>query len=818
MKTIKCWLLVWIIPFVLCMSGPVQANVDEEELISTAQRAFNDGFHDVAIRYLEQFVPRYPDSPKINQAKLLLGQCYYFKNQYEKAIDLMKSVTPTQENQDMLLYWQGETYLKLGNYPQARANYEKLIEQLPDSVYIPQALYSLGWSFFDAKQYALARKALGTLVTRFPKHQLKEDAMLKMAESIYNLGKYDVAVDEFQQYLAAHPQSPHAAEVNLNIADALYYAENFTAAFNAYEKALKAAKNPRTYQIALVGKIWCGIKKKMYDQAQKWIKDALEFSRIKDLSTEDILLAQAHLFYQQGERRKSVDAFGDLVKKFPAGSRRLEAYLGRANASYLLKDFAQAAKDYKFIIDHHQPQSDNDILDKANLGLGWSYVKMDKLQDAIKHFRGVAENASSKRTRVNAMVQIGDAYHDSGKYSEAVGVYLAIQKDFWDSPYTDYVLYREGIVFLKMDNIAAAQTAFKSLQTSFPKSKYLEEINYYLGVIEFKKSNWTSAAKRMESFLKALTHPSDFAPEANYILALSYMNLKQPDEALKVFLKILRLYPNDAVVAKNSDIGIAKCQFELGQIKEAVKRFKMIVFKYPKTDVQEESLLWLAQYAMKSSLYEEAVEYYTQLIETFPDNPHMDQMHYELGQAYEVQNNMDQALVHYKAISAKNSTLVSKAKLAIAGIFSKEFDLQKALSAYQSIASTNPEYARDAYLKMAQLYRNSQDYDNEIETYKKALGMERGKASVSNAELLFNIADAYEATNRLDQAVDTYLKISVQYSDQTAWVVKAYLRVAQIFEGRQDWEGAKVTYQKIVQLKVDESKYAQERLDQLKKK
>ncbi|MBI4309583.1 MAG: tetratricopeptide repeat protein [Candidatus Omnitrophica bacterium] len=94
----------------------------------------------------------------------------------------------------------------------------------------------------------------------------------------------------------------------------------------------------------------------------------------------------------------------------------------------------------------------------------------------------------------------------------------------------------------------------------------------------------------------------------------------------------------------------------------------------------------------------------------------------------------------------------------------------------------------------------------------------QGKAGVSGAELLFNIADAYEVSGRFEETVDYYLKVPAQHPDQVVWVVKAYLRVAKIFEDRKDWEGAAVTYQKIIQLKTEESKYAQERLDWIKKR
>ena len=121
----------------------VLAQSEDEELFSTAQRAFDDGFHDVAIRYLEELLPKYPASPKIDQARLLLGQCYYLRNDFNKALDMFKASTNITDNKDMLLFWTGETYLKLSNYVEAQGNYQQLLKSYPSSVYVPQALYSL---------------------------------------------------------------------------------------------------------------------------------------------------------------------------------------------------------------------------------------------------------------------------------------------------------------------------------------------------------------------------------------------------------------------------------------------------------------------------------------------------------------------------------------------------------------------------------------------------------------------------------------------------------------------------------------------------
>ncbi|MBI3314773.1 MAG: tetratricopeptide repeat protein, partial [Candidatus Omnitrophica bacterium] len=796
----------------------VFAQTEDQELFATAQRAYDDGFHDVAIRYLEQYLDKFPQGGKIDQTKFLLGQNYYFKNRFAQALELFKSLNPMAENKDALLFWMAETYLKLEDVPSARGHYQDLVSHYPDSAYIPQALYSLGWSYFDRKDHTKAREIFNQLIQRFPKHQLAEDSLIKVAESFFNEGDYAKALETFQQHAAAHPQSQRTLEVRLNIADAYYYSEKYDQAMPYYEQAAKSGQDPVLVLRGFTGKVWCDIKRGRYEAAERSLKEGRDFAKTKGLSEEDLIVASGHLSYEEGDWDKAIEAYSGLIKDFASLSARLDSYLGRANAYFMLKEFPKALEDFKYVVDHARRPDDAQLWEKAQLGLAWAYVKTGDLDTAVKIFRALAADAAKTQTKANAMVQLADAQQDAGKMEEAVHAYDEVLRDYPDQDFSDYALYRQGIALLKSDHLDSAVLSFNTLRNNFPNSKFLGELNYYQGVADFKSGRWKSAIDRMESFLKNLSQPSDFAPEANYILALSYLNLKQPEDALRVFQKILRLYPDEEIVAKNSDIGIAKCQYELGSIKEAVKRFKIIIYKYPKSDVEFEALLWLAQYYLKEGDYAGAVEYYKPIMDRFPDNPAIDQVHYELGQAYEVQGTYDLALAQYKAVTSRDPVLSSKIKLAIAGIFAREFDAPKGLAAYANIAATMPDYARDAYLKMGQINRAAQNYPEELRTYERALKSPQGKSRVTNAEFLFNMADTCELMGEDDKAVDYYLKIPLDSPRESEWGTKAYLRVARVFEDRQDWAGAKVTYQKIIQLKTDESAYAQERLDWIARK
>ena len=47
----------------------------------------------------------------------------------------------------------------------------------------------------------------------------------------------------------------------------------------------------------------------------------------------------------------------------------------------------------------------------------------------------------------------------------------------------------------------------------------------------------------------------------------------------------------------------------------------------------------------------------------------------------------------------------------------------------------------------------------------------------------------------------------------TTWIIKAYLRVAKIFENKENWQDARNIYDKIMEYQVDERTFAEERLE-----
>ena len=172
--------------------------------------------------------------------------------------------------------------------------------------------------------------------------------------------------------------------------------------------------------------------------------------------------------YEKGDYEGAVSAYQRLIAEFPAGVHRLEAYLGLANAYYLLKKYAEAVSSFKFLLDHRQPDSEAELVEKATLGYAWASIRNNAIEEGIKYFHIVVDRADSKEAKINAYVQMADASQDVGRFKEAVGIYDDVMKNYPDNIWADYILYRQAIAYLKLDQLQASFNSFEHLKNSFP--------------------------------------------------------------------------------------------------------------------------------------------------------------------------------------------------------------------------------------------------------------------------------------------------------------------------------------------------------------
>lgn len=805
---------------ILCVITPPnsialsQQNSQEEELFFISQKAFDDGFYDVAIRYIEQFLQKFPSTKYYSKAHLLYGQCYFYKNQYLKAFDIFQSLLNEPSLQDATLYWMGETYFKGSDYRQAQAYYKKIIKNHPESEYIPQAYYSLGWSFFEQGNYENAIIYFHNIIDKFSTHTLSEDALFKIGESYLSTSQYTNSINTFEQYIRQYPKFEQLPNAFFYLAESYYYNNNFLEANTYYAKASEHSRNPHISYMSEIGMGWIYLKLQKFSLAERHFYEAGILARKNNFSIEEILLGEGSLYTEIEQYTQAIKKYDEFLNLFPKNPRILDAMLGKANALYLLQKYDDSIKAYKNIINNTKDQPSSDIIQKIYYGIAWSYLKQGKFNDAIQAFKIIVDQTDNAVVKASALSQIGDAYQEAEKLTQALSIYDKILNEYAESLYADYAQFQQGITLLKLDRTESAKSSFQSLKSNFPNSNYLNEVDYYLGFAHFQNQEWTESIHYVESFLKNTNQKKSFSTQATYILALAYFHQTNYKKSLKLFKKVVNETLTQPSIQQTAEIFIGKSLFQLNRNNEAIKHFRQICQLYPSTEAHQDALLWLGSYHLEQFDFENAILFYNTFIEKFSDNDKVNIAYYELGQAYQAEGAFDKALNIFKnVLPTADPEIFAKSQLSIADIFAKKIGSQKALDTYRKISNEVPSYRRDALIKIAKIYEEGDSPKKAITIYQEALNSKQLLSEISNEELYFAIADNYELLNNKDKAIEEYLRIPYLTGEKTIWAIKSYLRIARIFEDNESWDQAEKTYEKIFNLNVEESKYAEERIE-----
>lgn len=792
-------------------------NDKEEEALFVAKKAFEDGFYEVSLGLLERFLKNYPNSPKALEVELLIGRCFFHQSRFLDALNKFEGLLnePSAKNiKDAVLYWTAEVHFKGNNFNKAATYYKTVIDEFPKSSYVTPSYYSLGWCLFQEQKFAEALEYFKIVEEKYSSEPQVQDASFKIIECLYSLKDYAGLKEKMKNYLKIYSKdTARLSYLYFYLAEADYYLNNFSEAIDGYSKVIIHSQDEKTRGLSKLGMGWSYLKLKRYKEAQDAFLD-IKVESLEKRNTDVLLLGKAILMTETNRVNEAEKLYGELLNTTSEPLVLMQAYLGKADALYNLAEYEEAVKVYKEALGKVDPQSTpGEIIDKLHYSLAWSYLKQGEFKEAIQEFQKVVKTSEDKIVKVSALCQIGDTYQDSGDYGKAQETYDTILKEYPDSLYSDYVQYQLGLALLKGSNYDVAIMSFLTLKRNFPNSKLLDDASYALGLAYFQRQDYKASKEIFEKFQEEFKD-SNLKPQALYLLGTSLYNLGKFAEAIEVFKTIIRVYSYDTELIQKVEYEIADCYDQTGDEKEAMARFKMLRSKYPDSALTAEVMWWLGGYYYRHNDLALARRYFSSLIQDFPKSNLVADAYYALGSSYEEESKHEEALEYFKKVmELGKSDLAGQGAIAIADIYVRQDKPDLALDAYKDMARDYPNLTHLIYPKTADLFYKINDYNEAVDFYRKSLEVVPAREM---AGIQFKIAEVLQTQGKLDEAIEEYLKVTYLYSENNNLAVKALLRVAQIYEGKEDFKEAMNVYKRIASLNVEEAKYAQERIDWIK--
>ncbi|MCG2706748.1 MAG: tetratricopeptide repeat protein [Candidatus Omnitrophica bacterium] len=488
----------------------------------------------------------------------------------------------------------------------------------------------------------------------------------------------------------------------------------------------------------------------------------------------------------------------------------IQAYLGKADALYNIAEYKEAIKTYKEGLANSSAPIPQEVVDKLHYGLAWAYLKEGEFKEAIAELQKIVKYTEDKIVKIAALCHIGDTYQDSGDYEEAALAYDNILKDYPDSFYSDYVQYQLGLTLFKASNYEGAILALQSLKKNFPDSKLLDDASYALGLAYFQREDYNSSKEIFSEFVQKYKD-SNLKSEGMYLLGTSLYNLTKFSEAIEVFKDIIRTYEKDTELIQKAEYEIADCYYQMGNEKEAMARFKMLRSKYPDSKLAPEVLWWLGEYYYRQNDLNLAQRYFSSIIQDFSKSNLIDSCYYALGSIYVEESRYPEATTNFKKLmDSDRSDLAGAAAIALADIYVREDKVDFALKTYKDVVSKYTNLASLIYPKMADVFYRIKDYPQAIDFYRRSLDIVPVRQM---SDIQFRLAEALEAEGKLEESIEEYLKVTYLYSENEELALKSLLRVAAIYEGKENFKEAVNIYRRVISMDVQEAKYAQERID-----
>lgn len=772
-----------------------------------AQIYFAERRFDELIAYAEPKVNA-KDVRKEKELKQLVGQAYFEKGQFSKALPYMQYYAErTGKLREEELYQIGYTFYQVGEYSKA-IQYLKDLTTV-DSEVGQNAMFILGDSYLRLNQRESARTAFGNAKRMPYDAAIQEEALWNYAKLSYELKDPREAISALQELPI---QSRYYVEAQELMSEIFLGYRDYRQALEILEKLPnKTPSLQETYQKVSLYRGLQLLQNGEDEQARKYFIQA----RNASVDTRTRALAIYWL--------------GDL-------DHRGEDY---DNSTRNMGQFLTLAKTLSQL-------PDESSIFTANYTQGYNYIKQDNHAAALGFFeeaiRGIKRNRPFIRNKKlesqilgDATLRAGDCLFKRNLYQQAINYY----NEAVDQKYTGYVyaLYQKAVIEGLMGRTTNKIVALEQLAQNYPESEYADDALLLLGTTYQEIGQLSKAGEPLKELLRRYRGKSDLISKALIRLGLISYNQGNVDAAINYYKQVFSSNPepNEANLALAAleeiyvdDLGRADDYFA----------FLETVQGRVEDDVRDSINFRAAESQFENANYERAVQAYTDYIRKFPRGLYLLRATYHRGESYSVLRQYSEALYDYEAVVKKGQSSYYLKALEKAAIiaYNHEQDFSRAYDLYAELeeASTNPEMRFEAQLgALRSAYRSgrtesviglarkvannpnasqlqvatanfylgkiafdSRNYDDALAAFNETIRMSDNEQT---AEARYLKAYIYYLRRNLEEAQRMCINANKESSGYPYWVAKSIILLSDILSEKGDLYNARAALEALLE-------------------
>ncbi|MCX6327438.1 MAG: tetratricopeptide repeat protein [Bacteroidia bacterium] len=737
------------------------------------------------------YISTHPESPRINEARLSLGDYFYQNKNYRKAATWYESVNRQELEADKM----AEYFFRLGYSLYIIGDKSKALLMFSgikdiDTEYAPPAVYYYSQIAYEQKIYQTAMEGF---------MRLKEDETFSgvvpfyIVQILYLQKDYDGILSMAPDLLKSAGKE-RAVELYRFIGDSWYNKENYKEAlpyFEKYSTGAKASDREDKFQLA-----YCYYKTGEIDKA---IKIFLEIGARSDLLSQNIWNILGDCYLQKGDKKRSQFAFNEASKLNFDIKIKKESLFNYAKLTFetAYSPFGEAIAAFQEYIDLY-PGSDRiqeayDYLVatfmqvknyKAALSSLDKIRNMDsRLEEAYQRVAFLRGLELFKNMEIEASIDMFDKSLKYEKYNKSIRA---------------RTIYWRGEAWYRLAHYDKATDDYEVFM-GIPGSMLLSEYNmvrYNLGYALFNLKDYTNALNHLKAFESDVTNirPEVLADANNRIADCYYIATNYP-MAISYYDKVIEYGNPDA------DYAMFQKGFSLGLINDGkgkVDILTSLTLKYPSSSFVPNAIFERGRAYLVLEDYNKGEADFNTIISTYQTSPFVPRAIVQLGLLYYNLGENEKAISQYKKV-IENFKSTPEARYAMTGLRNTYVDIND-VEAYFAYLKTLDGYGdvnmaeKDSllYTSAENLFINAK-YDKATEVFISYLNEFPNGSFRQNAQ--YYLAECLKSAGNNDQALKFYIEVSGEPNNQ--FLEQSLIAASAIFFDKEDYSASLDYYERL---------------------
>lgn len=740
---------------------------------------------------MNRYILTHPESHRINQARLAMGDYFYQNKNYRKAVIYYELANRQElEGEELAQYFfrLGYSLYFNGDKPRALLMFSEIKDI--DTDYTPPAIYYFSHIAYEQKMYHTAMDGF---------ERLKDDETFGSVVPFYIVQVLYLQKD-YDRILTMAPAllesagKERAIELYRFIGDAYYNKENYREALPYLEKysaGAKASGREDKYQLA-----YCYYKTGDLDKA---INILLAIGAKNDLLSQNIWYLLGDSYLQKGDKKRSQFGFGEASKMDFDKKIKEDALFNYAKLTYetSYSPFGEVIAAFQEYIDLY-PGSDK-------IQEAYDYLVATFLQ--VKNYKSALASLDKIRNKDSRLEEAYQrvAFFRGMELFKNIEIEASIDMFDKSLKYEKYnrsirarAIYWRGEAWYRLGSYDKAKSDYEVFM-GIPGSMLLNEstlVRYNLGYTLFNLKDYTTALTHFKTFESGVTNvrPEVLADAKDRIADCYYIATNYP-MAISYYDKVIDYGKVDA------DYAMFQKGFSLGLMNDQrgkVEVLTNLIETFPSSSYVSNSIFERGRARLVLEDFSKGEADFNTIISTYPSSPFVPRAIVQLGLLYNNLGENDKAIAEYRKV-IENFKSTPEARYAMTGLkniyveindVEAYFAYVKTLDGYGDVNQTE----RDSLL-----YASGEDlfmtakYDKASAIFRNYLNEFPNGSFRQNSQ--FYLAESLRSSGNNDEALKLYVEVAKEPNNQ--FMEQSLIAASEILFNKEDYVAALDYYERL---------------------